>query len=127
MKKVSLVLLVALMLSGIVGKAQDVPDISGVWKVSNGAVINMKQDGKKISWNMKDNGFTYSFTGSYKGDDVFKGSIERKNNANGCTTYIKAVYTVQGDSKLHYLGTGMDNQCDLRTTFSETFIFTKED
>jgi uncharacterized lipoprotein YehR (DUF1307 family) len=126
LKKVVLIM-AAVMLFGYVTKAQNVPDVAGIWKVSNGAVINMKQDGKKISWNMKDNGFTYSFTGSYKGDDVFKGSIERKNNSTGCTTYIKAVYTLQSESKLHYLGTGMDNQCDLRTTFSETFIFTKED
>jgi len=60
MKNVSCMILVALMLSGIVGKAQN---ISGNWKSSEGFSMNVKQSGTTISFTFQSGGFTYEGAG----------------------------------------------------------------
>ena len=127
MKKVSLVFVVTLMLLGIVGKAQNVPNIAGLWTSKSGRSLKIEQQGNKVWWTDTDVSFNYDAKGSYKGDDVFSVISDRRNKKDGCTTYLKFKFTVISDTEMHAVITGMDNKCDISTSYQNTDVYTKQD
>jgi len=129
MKKLSLVLFmfVALMLSGIVGKAQTAPDISGLWTSKSGRSLKIEQQGNKVWWSDTDVSFNYDAKGSYKGDDIFSVISDRRSKKDGCTTYLKFKFTVISETEMYAVITGMDNKCDISTSYQATDVYTKQD
>jgi len=129
MKKLSLVLLVALMLSGVIGKAQNAPDVSGFWSLSNGAAIKISQNGGKVSWTLQDGCCNYSSEGKWKTEEggYFSVVVERKSKSNSCITYLKVKMTPLTDTKMQFEESAMDQNCDVKLGYKNSFTMQKQD
>lgn len=96
------------------------PDMSGAWVLSNGVVIDVSQNSNTVSWPGMDNGFTYSTVADWDGEK-FEGVLVRKSRTNGCSTEMKVLFTPKLDASAEIKTTALDNNCDLRIGFGETF------
>jgi len=126
MKKIMLVF-VAVILFSFVGNAQT-PDIAGLWTASNGSAIKISQNGDKVSWNLQDGGFTYTADGKWNASKgYFSVAIERKSKTNGCVTWLKVKFTPLNDTTAQFEESAMDQNCDLKLGYKNTFTFRKQD
>jgi len=123
MKKVSFVILVALMLSGFVGKAQNYPDISGLWKTSAGELYSFSQDGAKVSCFFNNTNFDHTADGKFVNKNTIRMTLTRKNKTNNCVTYMKITIILNdfGDEMSSFTWESMDSNCDLKSGQTATF------
>jgi len=124
MKKIILVF-VTVMFFGLGVKAQD--DISGLWKRPDGLMLKISKSGDNWTVTNNNNGYDHTGTLKFKGSDIYKGTLERKNKSTGCTTYISMKFELLDDEHMKYNGTGLDTNCDLPANFTESFTYTKVD
>ena len=120
-----MMILVAVMLFGFVANAQE--DISGLWKRPDGLMLKITKNGGNWLVTNSNNGYDHSGTIKSKGNDFYKGTLERKNKGTGCTTYIAMKFELVDDTHLKYNGTGLDTNCDLPANFTEAHTYTKID
>jgi len=98
------------------------PDFRGTWLLSNGSVMKVAQDGRTISWPGEDDGFTYSTELEWQGAE-FSGACVRRNKRDGCTTRLKFVVMPLSENEAFVHSSAMDEHCDLRLGFQETFTW----
>ncbi len=115
------------MLSGIVGKAQEVPDISGLWKRNDGLMFKFSQNDKKVTVILDVSTLHHVVTMTYKGNDIFKGTMDRRNTSNGCTTYLSWKVELVSDTQMRLSEGALDSNCDVPISYKADFVLTKQD
>jgi hypothetical protein len=99
-KKVMLIF-VAVMLFGFVGKAQNVPDIEGVWtRTGDHLAITIQQNGSNATITLTTTGWDHFGKVKYKGNDIFKGTMKRTTRSNGCVTNISQKIEVLTENQI---------------------------
>jgi hypothetical protein len=128
MIKKGLLIFVAVMLFGLVGKAQDVPDISGVWTYLKVAV-EIKQDKEKISYALDAWGYKYTFEGKWKKDNggYFSVIMKRTTKSDGCFVMLKVKLTPITDTTMQYDEQGIENKCGITSDYKGSLIMEKQD
>ena len=115
------------MLSGLVGKAQNAPDVSGIWVRGGSLSIKLEQSGEKVTVTCNTAAYHHTGTLQYRGNDIFKGTLERKNVSTGCVTYLSWAIEYISDTKLRQSEGGLDSNCDLTPAYkADNLIMTKQ-
>lgn len=92
-----------------------IPDISGPWKNSDSQLAIIKQDGKKVWYDLNNTGFRHHAEGAFVDHNIIEMIQTRERIQDLCTTHMKLKLTVnESADKIDTHWKSMDNNCDLR-------------
>ena len=127
MRKVIL-FFIAVMFFCITSKAQEAPNVGGIWVRNDGLTFKIVQNGNQLTIILDTKAHKHKGVMKYKGNDVFKGTLERKSVSDGCTTYLSFKLEVVSDDKIRQSEGGLDSNCDLTPSYkTENLIWTKQE
>ena len=116
-------LLTTMILCSGAGEAFACADFSGNWQRSDGVVYHINQTGCVVRGSVV-TAFDNELTANVTGNEAL-GSVTRTNLSNGCRTVMTARLTYRPDGNIEMAILGTDGACDLLTTYSEDFIYSK--
>lgn len=103
-----------------------VPSISGRWqRSSDNLIFTILQSGNTINISGSSNTFAHSGTASWSACSSFIGGLLRVNRANGCSTRLSMNVTANSNQQITIQFAGLDNICDLTTSYRETNTYSK--
>jgi hypothetical protein len=91
------------------------PDISGYWKNPETEGHMMKQDGKKVWYDLNNNGFRHRAEGTFVNYNTIEMMQTRERIEDRCTTHVKLTLTInESADAMDVRWENMDNNCDLK-------------